>query len=257
MYRVLIVEDEHLIRKGLVYGFNYQEAGCVVVGEAANGQVGAKKIKELNPDIVVTDINMPIMNAFQMLEETLDYSFSTIIVSGYDEFSNAKKAIKYGVSEFIVKPIDMQQFAAALERAKQQCQMNHYFMEEQKKSGALAQVNLIEKEFTAIENVLIRQMITFVEKNYAKRFVFQDVADEVGYSATLLHNQFKKYMNTTFNDYVNRYRIQKALEHLRNQDLKLYEIAEACGFSDYKYFNKVFKKYVSVSPKEFLERVGV
>lgn len=257
MFRVLIVEDEAIIRKGLVYGFNYPEADCVIVGEAANGKIGIEKIKELNPDIVITDINMPIMDAFQMLEATVDYTYSTIIISGYNEFSNAQRAIKYGVSEFIVKPIDMEQFAEALERAKQQSRMNQYYLEEQRKSEDITSIDLIKKEFTANDSEIIKQMILYVENNYSERFVFQDVADEVGYSPSLLQNHFKKYMNTTFNDYVNRYRIQRATEFLREKNLKLYEIAEVCGFSDYKYFNKVFKKYVSVSPKEFMEKLEV
>lgn len=257
MFRILIVEDEAIIRKGLVYGFNYQEADCVVVGEASNGQMGIEKIKQLQPDIVITDINMPIMDAFQMLEATVDYTYSTIIVSGYNEFSNAQRAMKYGVSEFIVKPIDMEQFAEALERAKLQSKINQHYLDQQKKSEDLRSIDLIEKEFTLHDNEIVKQMVAYVEENYAKRFVFQDVANAVGYSATLLHNHFKKYMNTTFNDYVNRYRIQKATELLREKHLKVYEIAELCGFSDYKYFNKVFKKYISVSPKEFMEKLEV
>lgn len=257
MFRILVVEDEPIIRKGLVYGFNYSEADCVIVGEASNGKVGIEKIKELKPDIVITDINMPIMDAFQMLEATMDYSYSTIIISGYNEFSNAQRAMKYGVSEFIVKPIDMEQFAEALERAKQQAKMKQYYLEKQQKSQDITGVELLNKEFTAHDNDIIRQMVSFVEAHFSERFVFQDVANELGYSATLLQSHFKKYMNTTFNDYVNRYRIQRATDYLKEKELKLYEIAEACGFSDYKYFNKVFKKYVSVSPKDFMEKLEV
>ena len=257
MYRVLIVEDEQIIRKGLIYGFNYEAADCVVVGEASNGQEGIDKIKELNPDIVITDINMPIKDAFDLLEETLDYTYAAIIISGYSEFSNAQKAIKYGVSEFIVKPIDMEQFSEALERAKQQCQMKQTYHMEKEKKQDLANVQLIEKEFNSVQSDLINQMIQYVHDHYAQRFVFQDVADEVGYSSTLLHNQFKKYTQLTFNDYVNRYRIQQAIELLKTKELKLYEIAEACGFSDYKYFNKVFKKYLNMSASEFIELLDV
>ncbi|UJF15298.1 response regulator [Jeotgalibaca sp. MA1X17-3] len=133
MYRVLIVEDEYIIRKGMIYGFNYEKWDCVVVGEASNGQEGIQKIKELQPDIVITDINMPIKNAFQMFEETMEFPYSAIIVSGYDEFVNAQKAIQYGVSEFIVKPIESEQFEKALQRAQQQCEINQHFTEKKKR----------------------------------------------------------------------------------------------------------------------------
>lgn len=255
MYRVLIVEDEHIIRKGMMYGFNYEKEGCVVVGEASNGEEGVQQIKKLNPDIVVTDINMPIKNAFDMLEETLDYTYSTIIVSGYDEFVNAQKAIKYGVSEFIVKPIDMEQFSEALIRAKHQCELKQNFIKETTNRHSLLNVQLIDMPSQRERDETINKMIRFVDDNFNKRFVFQDVAAQVGYSPTLLHTKFKSYMNMTFNDYVNRYRIQKAVDYLKQNELHLYQIAEECGFSDYKYFNKVFKKYLNMSASEFMELV--
>ncbi|AZP04799.1 response regulator transcription factor [Jeotgalibaca ciconiae] len=255
MYRILIVEDEHIIRKGLIYGFNYEKAGCVIVGEANNGQQGIEKIKELNPDIVITDINMPVKDAFEMLEETMDYLYSTIIISGYDEFSNAQKAIKYGVSEFIVKPIDMEELAEAISRAKYQRKVNQSFIQEREKSADIKNIQLIEKEKQLVHDEVIREMIQFVNQNFNKRFVFQDVAKEIGYSSTLLHNRFKDYMNMTFNDYVNRYRIQKSIVYLKQNKLKLYEIAGECGFSDYKYFNKVFKKYINMSASEFMDLI--
>ena len=252
MYRVLIVEDEYIIRKGMVYGFNYEKMNCVVVGEAANGQEGITKIKELQPDIVITDINMPIKNAFEMLEETMDFTYSTIIVSGYDEFANAQKAIQYGVSEFIVKPIETSQFENALTRAKQQSKINQHFNQEQEDRSAIINQELIIKNDATIQDHVIQKMIHFVEQNYHKRFVFQEVANELGYSTTLLHNRFKEYMNLTFNDYVNRYRIQKSIELLKESEVKLYEVATQCGFSDYKYFNQVFKKYINMSASEFI-----
>lgn len=255
VYRILIVEDEHIIRKGLIFGFNYEQSGCVVVGEASNGQEGVERIKELVPDIVITDINMPIKNGFDMLEETIDYMYSTIIISGYDEFSNAHQAIKYGVSEFLVKPIEMKQFSHALERAKQQCKMVQTYNNEKERNDLVINTKLIDKDFSTIHDEIINKMIQFVNENYDKRFVFQNVSEEIGYSSTLLHNRFKEYMNMTFNDYVNRYRIQKSIAYIKERKFKLYEIAEMCGFSDYKYFNKVFKKYVNMSVSDFIERL--
>ena len=60
MYRVLLVEDEEIIRKGIRYSVPWEECGCSVVGEAENGAAGEEKIAELQPDIVITDITMPV-----------------------------------------------------------------------------------------------------------------------------------------------------------------------------------------------------
>ena len=70
MYRVLLVEDEEIIRKGIRYSVPWEECGCSVVGEAENGAAGEEKIAELQPDIVITDITMPVKNGLEMIADT-------------------------------------------------------------------------------------------------------------------------------------------------------------------------------------------
>ncbi|EHI69453.1 response regulator receiver domain protein [Streptococcus ictaluri 707-05] len=106
MYKLVIVEDEHLIRKWLHYAIDYKSLGILVVGEAKDGKEGAALIKETHPDIVLTDINMPIMTAFEMFDATQDYSYAKIILSGYADFPNARSALHYGVLEFLTKPLE-------------------------------------------------------------------------------------------------------------------------------------------------------
>ena len=79
MYKVLIVEDEDIIRKGLLFMVNWQEADCVVVGEAVDGLEGLEKIRETNPDIVVVDINMPVKDGLSMLEDSIEeYGYDAV-----------------------------------------------------------------------------------------------------------------------------------------------------------------------------------
>lgn len=106
MYKLVIIEDEHIIRKWLRYAVDYESLGIVVVGEAKDGKAGAALIRECQPHIVLTDINMPIMTAFEMFEDTREQTYAKIILSGYADFPNAQSAIHYGVLEFLTKPIE-------------------------------------------------------------------------------------------------------------------------------------------------------
>lgn len=118
MYRVLLVEDEEIIRKGIRYSVPWEECGCSVVGEAENGAVGEEKIAELQPDIVITDITMPVKNGLEMIADTREkFNYIAIILTGYSEFEYAQQAIRNGVSDYVLKPLDMDEMRTALEKA--------------------------------------------------------------------------------------------------------------------------------------------
>ena len=117
MHKVLIVEDEDIMRKGLMFMPKWQEVDCIVVGEAVSGQDGLEKIRRLQPDIVIVDINMPVMDGLEMLEKSIEeYGYDAIIVSGYGEFEYAQKGISLGVTEYLLKPIDYTKLYEAIRK---------------------------------------------------------------------------------------------------------------------------------------------
>lgn len=256
MYKVLIVEDEDIIRKGLMFMVNWQEAGCLVIGEAANGQEGLEKIRETRPDIVIVDINMPILDGLLMLEQSIgEYGYDAIIVSGYSEFEYAKKAITLGVTEYLLKPVNLGGLHDAL-------------MKIGRKQGTAARIQgerrLIDMEKTKLGlldssafelpgemNPHVEFMVNYIKEHYSSRVSLTDVSSQCSMSCTYLNAKFKSGTGYTFNDFLNRYRIQKAVELLKENKLKVYEIADLVGFSDYKYFIKVFKKYAGCPPVRF------
>ena len=108
MYKVLLVDDEYFPREALKTTIPWEEHGLTICGEGKNGVDGIKKAKELNPDIILTDINMPGMDGLEMITQLQkvmpDVLYS--IVTGYSEFEYAKRGIELGVEDFIVKPVD-------------------------------------------------------------------------------------------------------------------------------------------------------
>jgi two-component system response regulator YesN len=108
---LLIVDDEAVIRSGLRSILSWEDYSVSVIGTAASGAEALDKIRYYEPDIVITDIQMPGMSGLELVrrakKEQFDCSF--VILSGYDEFEYAKSAIKYGVREYLLKPISIKE----------------------------------------------------------------------------------------------------------------------------------------------------
>ncbi len=258
MHKVLIVEDEDIMRKGLMFMPKWQEVDCIVVGEAVNGQDGLEKIRRLQPDIVIVDINMPVMDGLEMLEKSIEeYGYDAIIVSGYGEFEYAQKGISLGVTEYLLKPIDYTKLYEAIRKIQAKRNIDSSI------KNAIKQINVEKKKLGILDfeeketgNRYVDFMIKSIHENYATKLALSDISEECQMSSTYLNVKFKNATGYTFNDYLNRYRIKKAVDLLKENKYMIYEIAEMVGFSDYKYFIKVFKKYVGCSPARFIKEHG-
>lgn len=123
MYKVLIADDNALIRKSIIKRIPWQKLDMECVGEAENGKETAQLIEKLQPDIVITDIKMPVADGFFAIEATKDRFPSTqfIIISGYDDFAYLKQSIQFQVLNYILKPIDTEELIESLKKAASQC----------------------------------------------------------------------------------------------------------------------------------------
>jgi two-component system response regulator YesN len=258
MYRVVIIEDEEIIRKGLVYSANWAELNCSVVAEGRNGIEGIEAIKENTPDIVIVDINMPVMDGLEMIRQTYEqYDYSAIILSGYSNFEYAQRAIQYGVLGYLLKPLNTLELKEVILRAQKECEIRHVFEDNRRSKQEWKQVNLLtDNNVKPIDDIIVSQMLDYIYINYQNRIVIQDVVNELNYSETFLNNRFKEAVGTTYIEYLNRFRIQKALELLREGKSTIQDIAWKCGIGEYKYFGTVFKKYIGCSPKEYLKEIS-
>ena len=144
MYKILIVEDEALLRKGLIFSMDFNSLNTVVVGESENGLEGIKQIEKLNPDIVITDITMPFKSGLEMIEETKEkYGYSAIILSGFNEFEYAKKAINFGVSEYILKPVNHEELKKAIIKSIKSIEMKNLYDSANENNKKITDITLI------------------------------------------------------------------------------------------------------------------
>ncbi len=106
MFRLLVVEDEEMIRNKIMYNTNWKEHGFIEVLEASNGIEALEIVRKNNIDIVVTDIQMPEMNGIELIREikSLNRGIKCIIITAYAEFEYAKESVKLNVNDYILKP---------------------------------------------------------------------------------------------------------------------------------------------------------
>ena len=117
-YRVMLVDDEEEVRKSIIRKIDWTAVGFAVVGDAENGEDALEKIENLEPDVVLTDIRMPYMDGLTLAERIRQKypSMKIVIFSGYDDFEYAKQAIKLNVTEYILKPVNVEELTAGKPR---------------------------------------------------------------------------------------------------------------------------------------------
>lgn len=122
MFTVFIVEDEQLIREGMLKLVEWHQLGFEVIGQAADGELAWPMIQDLQPDIVITDIRMPFMDGLSLSRIIKQHYPNTkiIILSGYDEFEYAQKAINIGVEHYVLKPITKAQLTELLVKIREE-----------------------------------------------------------------------------------------------------------------------------------------
>lgn len=122
MLQVLLVDDEPWVLEGLRTMVNWEEHGFQVCGEALDGPEALVKMQELRPELVVTDIHMPVISGLELIERSkrlLARPPKFVILSGYDDFNYALTAMRQRVAEYLLKPIDEDEFGAILDRLGQ------------------------------------------------------------------------------------------------------------------------------------------
>lgn len=258
MVKVLIVEDESLLRKDIILTVPWEDFGCNVIGEAHNGKEGRELIRRLVPDIVITDIRMPEEDGIVMIKSLKDLpGIEYIIISGYSEFEYAHQAVKLGVKNYLLKPIDDNELMDTVIKVVEEIRhRQNYIMLQENYSNIVNKNSLmfmdsLETDITKSKKGYMGGAFEYINCNYMKDIGISDVAEHLHISESYLSKLFKAETSFTFVEYLANVRIKKAVELLKTSSIKIYEAANMVGFKDYRYFSMIFKKMVGISPTEY------
>lgn len=255
MYKLLVVDDEPIIRKGIIKLINYEELAVGSIYEASDGRSALAIVKREKPDIILADINMPVMDGleFSAKAKELNPDSKIAIITGYNYFDYAVAALKAGVDDYVVKPVskdDIKQLLVKLIHDIKK-QRSEIMMKE-----SIEIITGIKKE-RGIESEYRQDIIDIIGKRYSdSTFSLKGLADEIALSPGYLSSHFKDVFGITFHDYLISERLERAKILVLSSGMKNYEIAEQVGFEDPNYFSTAFKKRFGMSPSKYRALAG-
>lgn len=253
--RVIIVDDEYLIRNLIKMKARWDELGMEVVGEASTADEALKMVDSLLPDIVFTDICMPGMNGIELSKIILEKypKIKVLIITGYNEFEYARSCIKLGVSDFILKPINSEELMDSLKKVRNK------IIEERRMDSEYhflkAQILDKYKCDNDTNDELIAQIIRYINEHLEdKDLSLRKIADEFFISKEYLSKLFKEATSYTVGEYITKLRMEHAKVLLTETSLKGYQVGEKIGIDDPHYFSILFKKYTGQTVSEFRKK---
>ncbi len=170
LYKMLVIDDEYLVRLGIQKTIPWEKYGIQIVGEAANGQQGLELALELSPDIIICDVRMPLMDGLEFVQRVNELELDCVMVmlSGYKDFDYAKESLEGGAFAYLLKPIDnhelVQTVLGALEHLKKKRASAVHYEHLQKALPSMAEkllLDLITGDFTQAET--LRETIRMYE----------------------------------------------------------------------------------------------
>lgn len=162
--KFVIVEDEIRIREGIRRLILKMDNKNVIAGEAENGKEGLEIIRREKPDVIITDVRMPIMDGLEMLEilHKEGCTAKTVVLSAYSEFEYARTAIKLGVTEYLLKPIVLAEFFETINRIKQMKQQKNQW----KRTNQIGSLDQIVKNVLSGDLRLEQEIINYTETEF-------------------------------------------------------------------------------------------
>ncbi|OYD08791.1 response regulator transcription factor [Paludifilum halophilum] len=246
---ILIADDEQRTRQGLKKTLDSWSKGQYEILAAEDGNQSLEIFNTRKVHLLITDIRMPAMNGLQLLKTVRENGKKPVvlILSGYPDFEYAQEAIRLGVVDYLLKPINKQKLIEAVEQAMEIEMKNE-------RAGYMEKV--ADKKLWQVERhdgltPPIKEAIQYLNDHVDRPITLKNVADRVHLNASYFSALFKEQTRLTFSEYLTRKRLQLAKSLLLSSSLSIDEIAKKTGYQTAKYFIKIFKNNEGVTPGKY------
>ncbi len=244
---VLVVEDDDDIRSFIVRSLS---ANCNTL-EASNGETGLKMATEFLPDVIVSDVMMPEMDGFELCHQiksnVLTSHIPIILLTARVDKESMMDGLKTGADAYLKKPFEQEELTIRI--------YNLLELRKKMQEHLLSQLGSSDKQKTET-NPFIDKINNLLEQNIDnENLQVNDISDELGMSRMQLHRKVKALTNMSVTEYVNQFKMRRALVLLAQPDINISEIAYQLGFSDPAYFTRVFSKFYKYSPTKYRDNI--
>ena len=276
MYKVMLVDDEPIIVEGLSRSIPWEKWNCEVVATANDGLEGKERIEQYKPNILFMDICMPEMDGLTLIAAIKsEYPDTEVcILTGFRDFEYAQKAIRLGVTRFLLKPSNMDELEEAISAMCENLKKKSITGDESastgeadEKTGAVdgekasdsaagdgsgvQEDAIAQPHESASSSFIVKNALKYIEANYNQKLTLCEVAEKTYVSQWHLSKLLNRHTGQSFSDILNHCRIEHAKKLLEDPSLRIGDISDAVGFLDLAHFSRVFKKQEGMSANEW------
>ncbi|MBT2289692.1 helix-turn-helix domain-containing protein [Paenibacillus albidus] len=253
MYSVYLVEDEIFAKDMVKHLIAWEKYGFTISGEFANGAEAEKAMDKQLPDIVITDIVMPVLDGVELLRRSREAGWDSqfIMLTCMSEFTYAQQALELGAIGYVLKlSLRPERLIALLDKARAELEQRDKW----RKLSTISDTALLAADRTAggrTGHPQIDRIVDYISEHYRRDLTLGELARLVNMEQTYVSNLFKKKTGLTLTNFTQKVRIEAAVHQLLHTSLPVSAIAFECGFSNDNYFNKVFKRWTGKTPSDF------
>ncbi|SDD84467.1 Helix-turn-helix domain-containing protein [Paenibacillus sp. UNCCL117] len=258
----MIIDDEAWIREGLCEHIEWEKLGIELVNVFEDGAEALAYLEKDPVDIVLSDIRMPNMTGLELVARlrvsgrvdggggavtVKDLSaIKVIFLSGYGDFQYAQAALRLGAVDYLLKPTEVEEIENALLKAKALCASDRAFLSSMPPDATAP----LEEP----SSYLIKKALKYIHAHFAEEVHLAEIAGELFVTPNYLSRLFRQETGRSFIDYLSRIRLDKACSLLTEGKLKIYQVGEAVGYPNPRYFSEWFQKNTGMSPGDFRKR---
>ncbi len=254
MYKILLVDDEPRTVDALEKNIDWHACSIRKVFKCDSMASAIELVKAEKPEIMICDIEMPNGSGLQLLEWLNDnqMEINCIFVTCHPEFEYMRKAIQLKCYDYILKPINYEEFHKVLKNLilKMEDEKNGS-PQETKNWGGLTDGQIRELGRSEDERNVESEVKKYISDHMMDSISVTDIAEALHFNSQYLMRAFKKTTNMSIVEYITNLRMETAKKILVDTNLPVKEVSGMVGYSDYAYFNRVFKKEVGVSPNQY------